>query len=380
MKLSLCMIVKNEEKFIKMCLDNSLPLVDEAIIVDTGSTDNTREIIKSFDNKVRLIETKWENDFSKARNLSIENATGDWILVLDADEKLVATDKLRKYIEKCHYEGIRIPFYHVVNDGDILYTNVYAKIFRNKYRYSGRIHEQVRIEADKIVDVPEDIAKIYHFGYLKKVYESKNKLNRNLTLLKDEYNKDPNNPFILYNLGVTCFSEGNYEESLKYFFKCNEQLNYKYANQVTFYEFDILNRIPSILNRLKKYDDCIIFLEGVTGEINNIPDLYFNLGEAYEGKGDLEKAIEAYKKCIEIGENRDFVSVKGIGSFYPKFKIAKIYEKKGEIMKAASMYIEGVFDKNNILRKGINETREFLERNKLYEILIEFNSLIKNLL
>ena len=88
MTISLCMIVKNEERYIKMCLENALDLVDEIIVVDTGSTDNTINIINQFEDKVILVKYEWKNDFSDARNLSLEKATGDWILILDADEKI----------------------------------------------------------------------------------------------------------------------------------------------------------------------------------------------------------------------------------------------------------------------------------------------------
>ena len=88
-KLSLCMIVKNEEKFLAGCLESVKNIVDEIIIVDTGSTDKTIEIANSYNAKVYHFE--WKNDFSLARNESIKHATGDWILILDADERLAIT-------------------------------------------------------------------------------------------------------------------------------------------------------------------------------------------------------------------------------------------------------------------------------------------------
>ena len=91
--LSLCMITKNEEKNLSRCLDSIKDIVDEIIIVDTGSTDKTVEIAKSYG--AHIYHYDWNNDFSKARNVSLQKATKDWILVLDADEVLPYEEGLK---------------------------------------------------------------------------------------------------------------------------------------------------------------------------------------------------------------------------------------------------------------------------------------------
>lgn len=90
MTISLCMIVKDEEKNLNNCLKKIKDFIDEIIIIDTGSTDKTKDIAKQFTNKI--YNFKWDNDFSKARNFSISKATKDWILILDADETIAETD------------------------------------------------------------------------------------------------------------------------------------------------------------------------------------------------------------------------------------------------------------------------------------------------
>ena len=84
--ISLCMITKNEENYLEQCLDSAKEIADEIIIVDTGSTDKTKEIAKSFGAKI--VDFKWNEDFSEARNESLKHATKEWILVLDADEEI----------------------------------------------------------------------------------------------------------------------------------------------------------------------------------------------------------------------------------------------------------------------------------------------------
>lgn len=93
--VSLCIIAKNERDRLPRCLASAKPVVDEIIVVDTGSTDETRDLAVVFGAK--LFDFAWEDDFSKARNFSLSKASGDWILVLDADETLSSAD----------YEGFR---------------------------------------------------------------------------------------------------------------------------------------------------------------------------------------------------------------------------------------------------------------------------------
>ena len=90
MSLSLCMIVKDEGKFLEGCLESVKNFVDEIVIVDTGSTDNTIQIAEKFGAKV--VKHNWDNSFSEARNVSLKHATKDWILVLDADERISEKD------------------------------------------------------------------------------------------------------------------------------------------------------------------------------------------------------------------------------------------------------------------------------------------------
>ena len=84
MQISSCLIVKNEAENIARCLESIKSISDEIIVVDTGSTDNTVEIAKSYGARIYFYE--WDNNFSNARNFALEKATGDWIIFLDADE------------------------------------------------------------------------------------------------------------------------------------------------------------------------------------------------------------------------------------------------------------------------------------------------------
>lgn len=116
--LSLCMITKNEAAFIEDCLQSVRDIVDEIIIIDTGSTDNTLEIARRFTEKI--YHFKWINDFAAARNESLKHATGDWILVLDADEVLPpeSKEKIRTAISSNQYSAYFLP--------QVTFSNIYT--------------------------------------------------------------------------------------------------------------------------------------------------------------------------------------------------------------------------------------------------------------
>jgi choline kinase/GT2 family glycosyltransferase/predicted Zn-dependent protease len=188
--VSLCMIVKNEEKYLAKCLKSAKPIVDEMIVVDTGSTDRTKDIAKAFGAKV--YDFKWTNDFSEARNFSLSKASGGWIFVLDGDEVVSPQDYqlFRHTVEKKHkhktaYEIITRNYInnaHVVgwrpNDGKYAEEtatgwkpSVKVRLFPNDkgIRFDNPVHELVEESlkklniSTKLLDVV-----IHHYGKLSK--------------------------------------------------------------------------------------------------------------------------------------------------------------------------------------------------------------------
>jgi glycosyltransferase involved in cell wall biosynthesis len=377
MKISLCMIVKNEEKYIRMCLENACNLVDEIIIVDTGSTDKTIETIKQFDSKIILIEHKWNNNFSEARNISLKEATGDWILILDADEKLLYDkNKLVNLLENTNYDGFRIPLYNILDKDRILYSSAFCKLFKNNgYTYSGAIHEQLNI-GNNLQDIETNVCKVIHYGYLSSTVTQKNKFKRNLDILKSNYKKNPNDAFTCFNLGTTYIMDNQYDKALSYFLKSYNITK----NKLPIYYQELVKSIGICLYKLKRYTECLNYLNAIlSGKgFEDYVDLQFLLGLCYFEASEYCKSKEAFEKCIEIGEAKNALSVQiGLGSFEAKMMIARILTKQNKVMEASMMYIEAIFDPNNISRTGIEEVKKYLAENKLFEILNELEVLTK---
>ena len=192
LKITACYIVKNEEKNLSRSIESLKTAVDEIVVVDTGSTDKTIEIAKSYGAKV--IETSWNDDFSTPRNLAIENASGNWIVFIDADEFFNKPKKIRPTIEKLsNNDVIFILRIDIDEDKNNLELNrdYYLRALRNVdyLRYRGLIHENVENINGGTLQykmASEDLI-LYHTGYSSTKAEGK--LRRNLAIIQSEIEK-----------------------------------------------------------------------------------------------------------------------------------------------------------------------------------------------
>ncbi len=201
--ISLSMIVKNEEKNLGDCLESVKGIVDEIVMVDTGSTDNTKEIAKQYGAKV--FDFAWINDFSAARNYSLSKCSGNLILYLDADEKLSeksisSLKKLQNGNSKEAYNCKIINIDEVGNRPSVMtYVRLFPKV--NGIEFTGKVHEQIEKSLlDSNVKIVDSDIEIIHTGYSKGKDELKAKAYRNLDILKDEYAKT-NSSYYAFHIG-----------------------------------------------------------------------------------------------------------------------------------------------------------------------------------
>ena len=218
--LSLCMIVKNEEHFLPKCLDSVKGYVDEIIIVDTGSTDTTVKIAEKYNAKI--YHHPWENSFSKARNYSLKYATGDWILILDADEEIDKEDahRLKEVIKdpvgsetSPKADLILIPVYCKFNNGKNDSIANSERLFRNHLGicYEGIVHNALKHSAPTRT---ENI-KLHHHGYNQDNEQMERKFARTSELLKKQINDDTENPVPHHYLAVSYLDRDMNDECIK---------------------------------------------------------------------------------------------------------------------------------------------------------------------
>lgn len=318
--LSLCMIVKNESDVIERCLKSAKGIVDEMIVVDTGSVDNTREIAEK--EGALVFDYQWNNDFATARNYAKEKATGEWIIQLDADEFLTETsreDILKEIDNAIEYAlNVRIMNYDDATDSYVMHQ--YPRIYRNvpEIKYHYRIHEQLRYEGSPI-DSQETNIKLIHTGYTKETIAKKNKTARNLRILQEELKENPNDPFMNFNIGNEMMKKKEYEKAIKYY-----QVAHKGSDQLIIKSSSILQMIKA-LNHQKRYDKALEIINDAKKVYSDYTDLIFMEAELYQKTGQDKEARNAYLQCLKIGEAPSkYLSTNGIGSMFPISKLADI--------------------------------------------------------
>lgn len=204
--LAACLIVKNEEAVLPRCLDSVREICDEIVVVDTGSTDRTVEIASSYGAKIGHFE--WCDDFSAARNASLDLATSHWVLWIDADEELTpeSWNAIREGLIRNHFGGYYVRIVNLMDDENEAnqYVHTPVRLFRRipEIRFEGRIHEQVLQDFDRhgFIAATLSNATLRHYGYQPSIMAEKDKLNRTVTMLERETREHPRDAFHWFNL------------------------------------------------------------------------------------------------------------------------------------------------------------------------------------
>lgn len=215
------MIVRNEGYQLADCLRPVAELFDEIIVIDTGSTDNTREVARQFTSQV--FDFPWCDDFSAARNESLKHATGDWIFWLDADDRL-SPENVAK-LANCLNQLNGQPYAIFMNtacstryecEGASLITH--TRLFRRhpELKWRGRVHEQLRPEVSSLgFEAVWSDVQIDHTGYQDPGLQNR-KLQRDLRLLRMDYATHPDDTSTLLHLGLTYFHLGRFAPARTY--------------------------------------------------------------------------------------------------------------------------------------------------------------------
>lgn len=225
--ISVCIIAKNEEKYIEECLKRLQPYGFEIIVTDTGSTDRTKEIATKYADKV--LDFEWINDFSAARNFCASHASNPWILSLDCDEYVSRVDvkTIRILMQKFpRYTGvIRLKNLILDAEGKSGYGTDDVTRFYNKnfYSFDFPIHEQVcaydlakRDEPQQCFLLPMEVI---HHGYALPPEEMRKKQERNLKLLYKNLENKPEDAYTYFQIAQSEFILGNYDKAISFYEK-----------------------------------------------------------------------------------------------------------------------------------------------------------------
>jgi glycosyltransferase involved in cell wall biosynthesis len=300
--ISLCMIVKNEERFLQGCLESVQGLVNEIIIVDTGSTDKTVEIAEKFN--CSIFHFIWKNNFAAARNYALSKCTLPWVLYLDADERLPKEfhEAILSEVKANRADAIYLKVHSSVSGilGNVPHIQAYPRLFKklNGAKFEGRIHEQItpslkRLNAQlKYLDVT-----IEHLGYAQEDEILSNKIKRNLGYLEEQVSKEPNNAYAFFQLGQTLLLNKQREKGIE----CLEKsLSLKQLpNNLT---STSLLMISNELFKEENYNEALKYIKQALELAPRQRIGYFLKSECHAKRFEWEEALGALDKMLEYSD------------------------------------------------------------------------------
>lgn len=299
--LSVCMIVKNEEKLLAQCLDSVEGVADEIIIVDTGSTDRTVEIARKHTDKI--FSHQWQDSFSEARNHSLSYATCDWILQIDADEELFQEDIpiLRGALAAAqNVPDIDAILVALLSDlpGKITSKHYFPRIHRRgRAHYEGIVHNQLVYQGkDMVAEI-----RFRHYGYALSPEEMEHKAQRSEALLLTQIEEDPDNTFAWRNLLRIYRNRGDYDKVVE-----KGQWVLDHPRTTAEQRHSVASDMMVALTKMARYEEAEAVGLRALKEFPDDLDIIFYLGMLHMASGHLDNAVSRLKQFLSVkrAENR----------------------------------------------------------------------------
>ncbi len=335
------MIVRNEQDNLARCLNSVKAIVDEMIIVDTGSKDDTVKIAESFGAKVYSFP--WKDDFSEARNYSLKYASSDWILLMDADDELDASSH-RQILELTGKDEAEAYFFKTVSyigekPGLDTLNNLNLRLVRNGrgYFFSNPIHEQIysnilRLNPSaKIVNL--DI-KIFHYGYLEKNIKGQDKRKRNISILEKELKLNPGYGFALFNLGNEYFASGSYLMAIE-----NYEQAYSKFDPLQGYSSKLILKMVNCYMNIGRHDSALRLVEEGLGYYPEFTELEYFRALIFFNQFKYTLAIKHFEKCTAMGESPLHLNmVEGAGTYRADYLLGEIHFRLEDYKSSINYY------------------------------------------
>jgi tetratricopeptide (TPR) repeat protein len=341
--LSVCLIVRDEERNLAQALGSVEKVAAEIVVVDTGSTDRTVEVARQHG--ARVHHFTWVDDFSVARNFCIRQARQPTILSLDADERLdvESVASLEAYCRDNNGRAGRVLRTNLDAEGGVLSVESLTRLQPNLpgFRYAGRIHEQLRLHGQAPPSVQTQV-RLLHTGYTQEALHTAGKVERNLRLLSLAEADEPDEPYVTYQRGRTLAAAGAHREAVEAFRAALGKLGDRPPESVRY--------LPTLLLQLGyaclhsgDAAGTLDVLSLATDLFPDFTDLYFLYGLALMQLGDvahLDDIRLAFEHCLALGEpdSTRYESVPGVGSFRAQHNLGVLYESLGQLDPARTWY------------------------------------------
>ena len=345
-RLSLCMIVRDSAATLRPCLASIRPWVDEMVVVDTGSKDETPRIAEELG--ARLFHFPWCDDFSAARNESLRHATGEWLFWMDSDDTIPA-DCGRQLRELAHREAEPNVLGYVMQvhcpgpdtEGPSCDVTIvdHVKLFRNRpdLLFDGRVHEQI-LPAIRRAGGTVAWTKVYvvHSGSDPSAEAQDRKRRRDLHLLHLELRERPQHPFTLFNLGMTYVDGGRFEEAEEFLRRSLRHSNLEESHLRKVYALLVCTQ-----SQLGRRDDALSTCRAGRALFPEDAELRFREGILLHELGRLGEAAQAYRDVLTNREERHFSSIDhGLTGFKAHQNLAAVYTDMGDLVRAEAEWRE----------------------------------------
>lgn len=378
--ISLCMIVKNEEKVLQRCLESVQGLVEEIIIVDTGSIDSTKKIASAYTSQIYNFE--WVDDFAAARNYGISQANGKWILILDADEYVMSEKheeliQFLRSLDPSKPQGITLPIINFEGDlksGKSMESRS-VRIFTRLpgVQYINPIHEQV---ANNNGPLNNTFFKyfIYHTGYLQETRNEKNKSSRNLAIFEKIISTRKLDVYETFTYANELMIVKDYKKALYYYSKVYQLTKNKEAPWTVHFYVQYINAHLWLDHMKEGYElikECLRRWPGY-------PDFHCVLGVLYQMLGFYDEAAAEFQTTLKLADegaaNEQFWLISPqFGSVIPYTQLAGIYKIKQDTRNLVTVYTKvlSMQPQNTIV---LYQLMEVLAKNDPAEAVIAFLS------
>ncbi len=308
MKLSACMIVKNEIDSLPECLDSIHDYVDEIVVVDTGSTDGTQFFVKHYSDKIVFDQIEWDDDFSAARNHAMSLTTGDWLFTIDADDRVIEGDWpiVKRVLMSDEYDCIVVDILSVYGDRLVVRSRLrQPRFFKSSLgpRYTGKVHNQAGFHKKGIDDVERAVMpfRIIHIGYggidPGKLAEKNERVVR---MCKQATEDDPTQAFVWHNYAVALRNAGYDKLDHKEFHAvCDKSIECAIAKQ-DHMRLMGMNMKAWAHYAKREYGDAILWAKRATGEKPDYIDAVLLLGYVNADTKDMDEAEFYLKKYLNL--------------------------------------------------------------------------------
>ncbi|MGK0219329.1 MAG: glycosyltransferase involved in cell wall biosynthesis [Planctomycetota bacterium] len=332
--IAVSMIVRDEESVLADCLASLAGMVDEICILDTGSTDATVEIAKAAGAKVEHFV--WDDDFAAARNRALEMVTSDYVLVVDADERLATPDARERLLKFAAEKPGRVGQVELVDEGEMGegHSKLVRFFPRANARWRRRVHEQVTLGGKVPVSAPCGV-ELRHLGYRKDFIAGKNKLERNIKLLQRALEEHPDDPYEWFQLGRTYFVGEQLEEAIDAF-----AMAFDHVEPDAPYLALLLELNAHALRASKRSAEALVLLEQVSGAFRDRSDTVYVEGLLSMDVGELERAEGLLQLCMTLPDNggRGGASQEMTRTWGPAYHLAVMREVLGMKPEAEEYY------------------------------------------